>query len=128
VEEKMANLELFKKEQYINIETFRKNGVGVKTPVWFVAYKGELCFTTEAESGKVKRMHHNATVNIAPCKIDGTVTGEWQPATIRFMQREEIQAVDKLYSKKYGLIKILFELPKIFSKKPERSFIAINID
>jgi uncharacterized protein len=123
----MSNLELFKKEQYINVETFRKTGVGVKTPVWFVEYNNELCFTTEAYSGKVKRMHNNPKVNIAPCKMDGTVTGEWQPATIRFMQGDDVQSVDKLYSRKYGLMKILFELPKIFSKKPERAFIAIKL-
>jgi uncharacterized protein len=123
----MSNLDLYKKEQYINVETFRKNGVGVKTPVWFVEFNGELCFTTEAASGKVKRMHNNSKVSIAPCKMDGTVTGDWQPAAIRFMQGDEIQAFDKLYSKKYGLMKVLFELPKLFSKKPERSFIAIKL-
>lgn len=123
----MANLESFKKEQYINVETFRKSGVGIKTPVWFVEFNGELCFTTEAASGKVKRMHNNPAVKIAPCKMDGTVTGEWQSAAIRFMQGEEIQAVDKTYSKKYGLMKALFELPKIFNKKPERSFIAVKL-
>ena len=123
----MANLETYKKEQYINVETFRKNGIGVKTPVWFVEVNGELCFTTVASSAKVKRMHNNPSVNVTPCKMDGSVTGDWQPATIRFMQRDEIQAVDKVYSKKYGLMKVLFELPKIFSKKPERSFIAIKL-
>lgn len=123
----MANLDLYKKEQYINVETFRKTGLGVQTPVWFVEFNGELCFTTVAGSGKVKRMRHNPAVNIAPCKMDGSVTGEWQPATIRFMQGDEVTAMDKAYSKKYGLVKILFELPKIFSKKPERAFIAIKI-
>ncbi len=123
----MANLDLFKKEQYINLETFRKNGVGVKTPVWFVEVNAELCFITEPQSGKVKRMRNNPAVKIAPCKMDGTVTGEWLPASIHFMQGDEIQIVDKQYSKKYGLMKVLFELPKIFSKKPERAFIAISL-
>jgi len=26
----------FDNHQYLNIETFRKSGVGVQTPVWFV--------------------------------------------------------------------------------------------
>jgi hypothetical protein len=30
-----AQVELTR-QQYLNIETFRKNGQGVKTPVWFV--------------------------------------------------------------------------------------------
>ncbi len=123
----MANLESFKKDHYINVETYRKTGVGVKTPVWFVEYNGELCFTTEPQSGKDKRMHNQPNVKVAPCKMDGTVTGDWLPAVIRFMREDEIQAFDKLYSNKYGLMKILFELPKIFNKKPERSFIAIKL-
>jgi len=123
----MSAIELLQKEQYINLETFRKNGEGVKTPVWFVEYENQYCFTTEPLSGKVKRMKNNPAVRIAACKMDGTVTGEWLPGTIRFMQGEEVKIVEKLYSKKYGLMKLLFELPKLFSKKPERSFIAITL-
>ena len=29
-------IENFNNYQYLNIETFRKSGVGVQTPVWFV--------------------------------------------------------------------------------------------
>ncbi|PKO00860.1 MAG: PPOX class F420-dependent oxidoreductase [Chloroflexi bacterium HGW-Chloroflexi-4] len=123
----MANLDSFKKEQYLNLETFRKTDVGVKTPVWFVEFNNELCFTTEPQSGKVKRMHNNPTVKIAPCKMDGTVTGEWHSGVIRFLQKDEAQAVEKIYSKKYGLMKALFDLPNIFKKKPERTFIAIKL-
>lgn len=124
----MANLEQFQKQQYISVETFRKNGEGVKTPVWFVEFQNQLCLATGPESGKVKRMRNNPAVRVAPCKMDGTVIGEWQPATIRFMQGDEVKAMDKLYSKKYGLMKILFELPLIFKKQPERAVIAITVD
>jgi uncharacterized protein len=112
----------------MNFETFRKNGEGVKTPVWFVELGGQLCFTTEPFSGKVKRLRHNPSVRIAPCKMDGTVTGEWVPATARFMQGEEINAVETAYDKKYGLMKFLFELPGLFKKKTERSFIAVTVN
>jgi uncharacterized protein len=124
----MSNLDQFRKEQYINIETFRKSGEGVKTPVWFVEFENQYCFTTEPQSSKVKRMKNNPAVRMAACKMDGTITGEWLSGTVRFMQGEEIKRMEKLYSKKYGLMKILFELPKIFSKKPERAFIAITLD
>ena len=123
----MTHLETFKKEQYINLETYRKTGVGVKTPIWFVEVNNELCFTTEPHSGKVKRMRNNPTVKIAPCKMDGTVTGEWYSGVIRFLQKDEVQAVDKVYSKKYGVMKFLFDLPKLFGKRPERTFIAIQL-
>ena len=124
----MANLEKFQKQNYLNLETFRKTGEGVKTPVWFVEFKDQLCFTTEPQSGKVKRMRRNPQVRVAPCKMDGTLLGDWSPATIRFLQKEEAQAVDKLYKQKYGPMLFFFDLAKIFNKKPERTFIAISLD
>lgn len=30
------DLARFENQQFMNLETFRKNGEGVKTPVWFV--------------------------------------------------------------------------------------------
>ncbi len=124
----MANLDQFKNQHYINVETYRRNGQGVKTPVWFVEYQDQLCFITEMESGKVKRMRSNPSVKVTPCKMDGTVTGNWLPANIRFMQGEEIKSVDKLMGKKYGVMKFLFELPKIFKNKPQRTAVAINLN
>ena len=32
----MNAFDQLKQQQYLNLETFRKSGVGVKTPVWFV--------------------------------------------------------------------------------------------
>ena len=48
--------ESFKDYQYINVETFRKNGKGVKTPVWFVNDANTLAVRTESSSGKMKRI------------------------------------------------------------------------
>ena len=124
----MNNLDSFAKHQYLSIETFRKNGVGVKTPVWFVELKDQLCFVTEPHSGKVKRMRNNPSVRVAPCKMNGTPLAEFQPATIHFMQGNEIKEIEKLYNKKYRLMKFLFELPRLFNKKHEQAFIAITLE
>jgi len=61
----------FKKQKYLNLETLRKSGVGVRTPVWFVQDGNVLFVRTIADSGKVKRIRNNPQVNIAPCKVDG---------------------------------------------------------
>jgi uncharacterized protein len=99
------------KRQYINIETFRKSGVGVKTPVWFVQEGDVLYVRTGADSGKVKRIRNNGQVNIAPCKTDGALLGEWFPATAREVKDEEIDRhADRLLDKKYGLMKKMFAL------------------
>jgi PPOX class probable F420-dependent enzyme len=63
-------------QQYVSLETFRKNGTGVKTPVWFVQDGDTLFVRTIANSGKVKRIRSNGHVNIAHCKSDGTLIGE----------------------------------------------------
>jgi PPOX class probable F420-dependent enzyme len=52
------------RQQYLNIETFRKSGLGVKTPVWFGQDDDTIFVRTIANSGKVKRIRHNGQVNI----------------------------------------------------------------
>jgi uncharacterized protein len=101
----------FEKQKYLNLETFRKSGVGVKTPVWFVQDVAALFVRTGSNSGKVKRIRNNARVNIAPCKMDGTLSGDWIPAVARVVNDPEIdRKVDKLLDRKYGLMKKLFSL------------------
>jgi PPOX class probable F420-dependent enzyme len=101
----------FDHQQYLNLETFRKNGAGVKTPVWFVEYAGTLFVRTVATSGKVKRIRNNGQVRIVPCKVDGTILGDWTEASARIINDEEIDCkVDSLLGKKYGVLKFLFGL------------------
>ena len=61
----------FVRQEYLNLETFRKNGEGVKTPVWFVEDNGKLYVRTVADSAKVKRLRRNAQVRVTPCQADG---------------------------------------------------------
>lgn len=117
--------EKLEKQQYINLETFRKSGVGMRTPVWFVL-KGDTIFVrTVDNSGKVKRVRNNGSVNIAPCKADGTLLGEWQPAKAREITGEEVdRVVDMLLDKKYGLMKKLFGLA---SRMQGRAYTVLEI-
>lgn len=102
----MKPIDQFAKKQYLNLETFRKNGAGMKTPVWFVQEGETLYVQTVANSGKVKRIRNNGCVNITPCKMDGTPTGTWVPAIAREVKDAEIaQKVNRLLDKKYGLVK-----------------------
>jgi PPOX class probable F420-dependent enzyme len=55
----LSALQQFEKQQYLNLETFRKNGDGVKTPIWFVQAGEKLYVRTGGESGKVKRIHNH---------------------------------------------------------------------
>ncbi len=100
----METLKQFEKQQFLCMETFRKNGQGVKTPVWFVQ-EGETFFIwTGAASGKVKRINNNHRVMIVPSKADGTPQGEWVQASATADGSETaIQHAKGLFTKKYGL-------------------------
>jgi hypothetical protein len=103
------NLLPFQKQQYLNLESFRKNGQGVRTPVWFALEDDCLYVWTEANSGKAKRIRANGQVNVAPCRVDGTPIGEWIAAQASIDASEEgIAHISGLMRKKYGLLYRLF--------------------
>jgi PPOX class probable F420-dependent enzyme len=100
----MSILDHFDNQQYLNLETYRKDGSAVRTPVWFVREGEALYVWTQANSGKAKRIRRSGRVRIAPCKADGTPLGEWldaraeaddSPAALAHMQA--------LLRGKYGL-------------------------
>jgi PPOX class probable F420-dependent enzyme len=112
------NIKQFDKKKYLNIETFRKNGDGIKTPVWFVEENGKLYIGTPADSGKVKRIKKNRIVNIAPCKVGGELLGIWVKAEADIIEdANRKREIDKLMNKKYGLMKKLFELGGSINKE-----------
>ena len=101
----------FQGKKYINIETYRKSGEAVKTPVWFVEENGVLYVRTGAESGKVKRLRRNAQVKIVPCSMGGDPQGTWVPASADLITDEwKTIQVEGLLKKKYGLQKAVFDL------------------
>jgi uncharacterized protein len=103
----------FENQQYINLETFRRSGAGVPTPVWFVAGVRKLYVRTIANSGKIKRIRNNGLVRLASCDARGNLSGEWVEARARVLTpEEEAQAkeVNRMLYKKYGPLKFAFDL------------------
>jgi uncharacterized protein len=111
-------------QKYISLETFKKNGQGVKTPVWFVEDNGALYVYTEADSWKVKRIRNNPRVRVAVCNMRGVVKGPWMDATATFVEGEERVAADRLLDKKYFL-KVIFNVLRI--NRSPRAFIRIKL-
>ena len=107
----MNSLEQFSKKKYLSLETFRKNGKGVQTPVWFVPDGETIYVNTGVNSGKVKRIRNNGSVNIVPCKMDGSSTGTWVQVNAREITDVEVfNKVNRLLDRKYGLMRKLFSL------------------
>jgi PPOX class probable F420-dependent enzyme len=89
--------------QYLNLETFRRSGVGVRTPVWFAEDQGRLYVRTQADSGKVKRIRHQARVRLVPSDAQGKPKGEWIEAHAQLAPPEQADLAQRLFRKKYGL-------------------------
>jgi PPOX class probable F420-dependent enzyme len=83
----------FARAKYLNLETFRKTGVGVRTPVWFaqdvVAATTVFYVYSEAGAGKVKRIRNNPKVRVAPCTMRGEVRGGWIDGRARLCEDGE---------------------------------------
>jgi uncharacterized protein len=116
----MSVMDQFSKKQYLNLETFRKNGDCMKTPVWFVQEGETIYVQTMADCGKVKRIRNNQRVNVVPCKVDGTPIGTWVPANARENTDAEISTkVNRLLDKKYGLMKKMLALGAARQKRQD---------
>lgn len=100
----------FAGQKYLNLESFRKNGQGVHTPLWFVEKDGTLYFYTVAKSYKVMRIRNNPRVRIAPCDMRGNVKGEWVDAIAHELDDAEARRADDLLNRKYGLAKRVLNL------------------
>jgi PPOX class probable F420-dependent enzyme len=97
-----ADLSQFEGKQCINLETYRKTGQPVATPVWFTIDGNRLFVVTKSDTGKVKRLRNNEAVRVMPCGMRGEPKGEWVGAKARFATPEETETALKQRSKKYG--------------------------
>ncbi len=99
----MGNFDALDGHNYLNIKTFRKNGDGVPTPVWFYKDGDRLYITTGKASGKVKRITHNAQVEVAPCEADGALLGNFETAQAEILLNEDmVTHAYKVLKSKYG--------------------------
>ena len=93
-------------QKYIRLTTFRKNGLGVGTPVWFGEDGGKLYVMTRSTMGKSKRIRNNPRVRVAPCTIRGVVTGPEFDATARILPPDEHRHARATINRKYWLARI----------------------
>ena len=95
-------------QKYICLTTFRKNGAGVSTPVWFGEDAGKLYVMTRSDSGKYKRLRNNPQAQIAPCTMRGKIKGPQFPATVRILSPEEWTHAKQTIHRKYWLARVPF--------------------
>jgi uncharacterized protein len=93
-------------KRYISLTTFRKNGGGVATPVWFGQDGDKLYVMTRSDMGKVKRIRNNPQVRVAPSTIRGKVTGPEFAAVARILPHEEQAHARQTINRKYWMARL----------------------
>ncbi len=121
----MDALAPFRGHNYLSLETFRRTGVGVRTPVWFAEKDGELLLYTLADSGKVKRIRNNPRVRIAPSDMRGKLLGDWSDAAARFLEGEDARCANDALNRKYWLKRLFDWSSKL--RRTRRVYIAIRL-
>jgi uncharacterized protein len=93
--------------KYLSVTSFKRDGTGVATPVWFVAENGNLLVETEADSFKARRIRRNPSVVVAPCTASGRLRGDPIQARAEFLPESEMEHVERLMARKYRVDRIL---------------------
>jgi PPOX class probable F420-dependent enzyme len=114
----------FQEGKYISLETFKKNGAGVKTPVWYVLHNAKFYAYTEADSWKVKRIRNNSRVRVAPCDMRGNVKGDFIEGRAQLITGEEEKMANELLDRKYFLKKIFNLMTKL--NRHKRAMIRVE--
>jgi PPOX class probable F420-dependent enzyme len=121
----------FAGHKYLSLETFKKSGEGVKTPVWFAeepsvnldSNDAKLYVYTIGVSGKVKRIRNNPRVRIAPCDMRGRVLGEWMDARAEIVTGADASYGTQLLNKKYFPWKQILAFFAWFSRRGRTVFV-----
>jgi uncharacterized protein len=119
------SLTQFANQKYLNMETYRKTGKPVATPLWFAEENGTLYIYSLANAGKVKRIRNNPKVRIVPCDVRGNPKGEWVEAEARILDEAGAALGHTLLNQKYGWLK---RIGDAVSRLRRRQRVVIAID
>ncbi len=114
--------------KYLSFQTFRKNGVGISTPVWFVEDQRKYYIFSANQAGKVKRLRNSPQSKIAPCDSRGGVLGAWIETEAAFVDSiEEQQHAYHLFAQKYGWqLAFINFFSRLSGKIKQRTLIVIH--
>jgi PPOX class probable F420-dependent enzyme len=126
----MSAIDDLAKASYVNLETFRKNGTGVQTPVWVARDGDELVIFTNGDSYKVKRLRREPKIRIAACGVRGGLKGPWHEGTGRLVDDEASkQSGTRALHRKYGWQMTLADWgARLRGSKKNWAFIMIRLE
>jgi uncharacterized protein len=121
--------------RYLSVTSFKRDGTGVATPVWFVSDGRRLFALTDLHSAKVRRIRRNPRVLIASCRADGKLRGEPIPARVEVLTATpDLERVQKLlierYKLSYRVVMLIYRIGRRLRGRPsvaEGAALAITV-
>ena len=128
----MSNAELAR-EPYINLETFKRDGSGVKTPVRCAPLEGTIVIFTDGTSFKVKRLRRNSRVRVAACDARGKLLsgerGNWIEGSCEIVEdpAREARSYDALLAKYGWQMRLINISSTLFGRIGRRKILAVTL-
>ncbi|MET7617447.1 PPOX class F420-dependent oxidoreductase [Streptomyces sp. NPDC005408] len=119
----------FASARYVSVTTFRKDGKGVATPVWFAVDSGELFVWSRSDSWKVKRLGNDSRVVVTVCDARGRIAegALSTEGTGRLLDDDGTGAIRKLLSRKYTWQFWLVDWPAMIVRRGKRPHTGIAV-
>jgi PPOX class probable F420-dependent enzyme len=116
-------------ERYLSLATFRRDGRGVETPVWFAADGRTLWVFTAGDSGKVKRLRNSPRARVAACDVRGKVHGPWHEAQAFVVDDPaRVARANALLLAKYGWqMRVTDLLSRLSGRHARRAYLEIRV-
>jgi PPOX class probable F420-dependent enzyme len=136
VERPAAALDAAFPGRYLSVTSFKRDGTGVATPVWFVSDGRRLFALTDLHSAKVRRMRRIPRVLVASCRADGRLRSKPVPARVEVLTAApDLERVRRLllqrYKLSYRLVMLIYRLGRRVrgqSRLADGAALAITVD
>jgi hypothetical protein len=136
VQRPAVDLEALFPGRYLSVTSFKRDGTGVATPVWFVRDGARLFALTDLHSPKVWRMRRNPRVLVAPCRAGGKLRSKPVPARAEVLTAtEDLEHVQRLlierYKISYRLVMLIYRVGRRLRGQrsvPDGAALAITVE
>lgn len=100
--ERPADLDALFPGRFLSITSFKRDGTGIATPVWFVSDGSRLFAFTDLHSAKIWRVRRNPNVLVASCLPGGKLRRELVAARAEVLtDTADLERVRKLLVARY---------------------------
>ncbi|AGZ44719.1 PPOX class F420-dependent oxidoreductase [Actinoplanes friuliensis] len=100
----MISLDTLALQRTVLLETRKRDGSWVATPVSIVADAGRAYFRSYDAAGKAKRLRNFPQVRVAPCTMRGRPTGPAVAGSARLLSDEEAAPVRRMLAAKHPVL------------------------